>query len=90
MPESDDFKIKTRQIRDLEHPRGQWQKEARVDSGPWRYLLAAQQIHGSADWIVRVQDTETGEVLDRRSPGLYDNKAVQEELVRRLHEKAER
>ena len=97
MPESDDFKIKTRRIQGdrqrwfglpVAQRRGQWQKEARVDSRSWRYLLAAQQIVGSADWIVRVQDTETGEVLDQRSPGLRHNLTVQKELVRRLHEKA--
>jgi hypothetical protein len=97
MPESAGFTIKTRRIqRDREHwlglpiaqRRGQWQKEARVNREPWQYLLAAQQIVGSSNWIVRVQDTQTGEVLDERSAGPGHNLAVQKELVRRLHEKA--
>jgi hypothetical protein len=94
MTESDDFKIRTRRIRDgdqirrIQDGRGQWQMEARVDKGPWRYLLASQKMVGTTSWIVRVKDTETGEVLSEPSPGRPGNKALQLELVRRLQEKA--
>jgi len=79
MPESDDFKIKTRQFRDLEHPRGQWQEEARVDNGPWRCLLGARQIVGSADWIVRIQDTSDSVMLFRH--GSQQRPAAQAALL---------
>ena len=61
-----------RRIRgDVERRRQLWQKEARVDRRPWRYLLAAQWVIGTSGWIVRVQDSETGEVLDERSAGVH-------------------
>jgi hypothetical protein len=91
------MKIEIRRIQDEGKPRrlrdagsvgagrGQWQKEARVDGGPWRYLLMAQQITGTKEWIVFVKDTETGKVLDQRSPD--HRSAAQKELVKRLHER---
>jgi hypothetical protein len=85
MPEADDFmKIETRQVPDRDHRRGQWNKEARVDRGPWRYLLGAQKL--GSNWIVRVKDVETGEVLTDQSLDLHDNLAVQKQLVVRLHD----
>jgi hypothetical protein len=63
-------------------------KRPRLTGGPWWYLLAAQQVIGTSGWIVREHVTETGEVLDERSPGLHQDLTVQKELVRRLHQKA--
>jgi hypothetical protein len=43
-------------------------KKATVDRRPWRNLLAAQRVIGTSGRIVRMQDSETGEVLTNGPP----------------------
>jgi hypothetical protein len=53
-----------------------------------RYLLGASRL--GSNWLVRVKDVETGEVLDDLSVDLTDNLATQCALVKRLAAQAER
>ena len=73
-------------VEDGDHRRGRWNKWTEIDGR--RYLVLAQQVVGSDNWILKAKDAETDEVLTSQSPGLRDNKAVMKELVQRLHEKA--